>query len=351
MSEPEEHTPGDGQSGTRTAGADNGSFARGCAAFYGLAVGDALGMPTQLMSRDEVRQRYGRVTTFLAAAPDHPLAPGLAAGTVTDDTEQAVLLGRHLVAHNGHVDPRALAAEFVAWEHDVRSRGSLDLLGPSTRAAVAAILAGTPVDESGRHGMTNGAAMRATPIGIMMPSHDLDALVERVVEASSVTHNTGVAIAGAAAVSAAVSAAIDGADLESVVETAVQAAELGAARGHWVAGADVGRRIQWAVSIADPADPAASETELYRSIGTSLATQESVPAAFGLLATYPGDPWAVCCSAASLGGDADTVAAMAGAVAGALTGPSGIPGWARETVNRVNRFDPSGLVADLLALR
>lgn len=333
------------------AATDDSRFARGLAAFYGLAVGDALGMPTQLMSRDDVRKRYGRITRFLAADPDHPLAPGLAAGSVTDDTEQAVLLGRHLVAHHGHVDPEALAAELVAWEDDMRSRGSLDLLGPSTKAAVAAILAGTSIEESGRYGTTNGAAMRATPIGILMPSGDLDALVDRVVEASRITHNTGVAIAGAAAVSGAVSAAIDGADLESVIDTAVRAAELGASRGHWVASADVARRIQWAASIADPADPEGSETELYRSIGTSLATQESVPAAFGLLATYPGDPWAVCCAAASLGGDADTVAAMAGAVAGALAGISGIPGWARETVSRVNRFDPSALVADLLALR
>ena len=45
-------------------------------------------------------------------------------------------------------------------------RGSLDLLGPSTKRAVAAVLAGTPPEEAGATGDTNGAAMRITPVGI-----------------------------------------------------------------------------------------------------------------------------------------------------------------------------------------
>ena len=49
--------------------------------------------------------------------------------------------------------------------------------------------------------------MRITPVGLIMPTDDLEALVDLVVEASRVTHHTGVAIAGAAAVAAAVAAA------------------------------------------------------------------------------------------------------------------------------------------------
>jgi len=112
-------------------------------ALYGLAIGDALGMPTQLLSRQEITGRWGPLLSgFEPAPPGHPIAAGMPAGAVTDDTEQAVLLGRLLLS--GPVDPRELADALVAWERDMAARGSLDLLGPSTRRAVEAVLAGTP---------------------------------------------------------------------------------------------------------------------------------------------------------------------------------------------------------------
>ena len=88
------------------------------------------------------------------------------AGTVTDDTEQAVLLARLLVKGHGTIDPHELAAALTEWERDMAERGSLDLLGPSTKRAVAAILAGVPPEEAGAAGTTNGAAMRIAPVGI-----------------------------------------------------------------------------------------------------------------------------------------------------------------------------------------
>jgi ADP-ribosylglycohydrolase len=67
-------------------------------ALYGLAIGDALGMPTQLLSRPEIVAHWGPLLAgFEPAPPGHPIAAGLPAGTVTDDTEQAVLHGRLLV--------------------------------------------------------------------------------------------------------------------------------------------------------------------------------------------------------------------------------------------------------------
>ena len=64
---------------------------------------------------------------------------------------------------------------------------------------------------------------------------------------------------------------------------------------------------------------------IYTLVGTSLATQESVPAAFAVLAAEPADPWQACLLAASLGGDCDTIAAMAGAIAGACHGVTAFP--------------------------
>jgi ADP-ribosylglycohydrolase len=312
---------------------------RALGALYGLAIGDALGMPTQMMSREGIAARFGSITDFEPAARDHPIAAGMAAGRVTDDTEQALLLARLLVEGRGHVDPRRFAAELVAWEDDMRVRGSLDLLGPSTKRAVQAVLGGEPVDQAGRFGTTNGAAMRVTPVGIV--ARPGPALIDLVVEASFVSHNTGTALAGAAAVAAAVSAGIDGI---APLPAALDAAEQGARRGHWVAGADVAKRIVWARSLG-------SLDDIYELVGTSLATQESVPAAFGILALYAGDPWGAVCAAASLGGDSDTIAAMVGAIAGATHGIDAFPARARAKIERVNHLGLGAVSDRLLALR
>ena len=325
---------------------------RALGALYGLAIGDALGMPTQSLPRGEVVARYGGlIATFRAGPPGHPLAAGLPAGTVTDDTEQAVLLGRLVARSGGRVDPAELASELLAWEESMRARGSLDLLGPSSRRALDALASGAAVDEAGRYGVTNGAAMRVTPVGVATPSGDPRLLEDRVVAASRVTHNTGVALAGAAAVAAAVSAGIDGIPLPGVIEFAVAAAASAARRGHWVAGADVAARIAWATDLTAGLQPDQVIDTVYRLVGTSLATQESVPAAFAVAAAAPDDPWLACRIAASLGGDCDTIAAMTGAICGASHGMQAFPQAARDTVASVNGLSLDALASGLLAVR
>lgn len=324
---------------------------RATAALYGLAIGDALGMPTQLLSPADVIRQFGELSGFEPAAPDHPIAAGMPAGSVTDDTEQALLLADALIQGNGRVDAEAFAHSLVAWEADMKRRGSLDLLGPSTKAAVAAVIAGTPVAESGRRGTTNGAAMRVTPIGIVAESDDIPTLVDRVIEASALTHNTGIALAGASAVAAAVSAGIDGATLDEAIACGLAAARVGEERGYWIAGASVSARIQFALTLADPTNPTASLHRIRELIGTSLATQESVPAAFGILAVFEGAPWETCLAAAAGGGDSDTIAAMAGAIAGSLHGMSGFTPEAAERIRSVNGLDLDGKAEQLLHLR
>jgi ADP-ribosylglycohydrolase len=320
-------------------------------ALYGLAIGDALGMPTQLLSRPQIVDRWGPLLTGFEAAPDdHPIAAGMPEGAVTDDTEQAVLVGRLLVAGHGRVDPGELAAALLGWEREMAARGSLDLLGPSTKRALLAVEEGIPPTETGRHGDTNGAAMRITPVGIATAAGSLPALVDRVQQVSLVTHNTSVALAGAAAVAAAVSAGIDGASVPAATGMAIAAARLGVERGHWIAGADVAARIDWAAGLVAGTGPRQAAELIYSLVGTSLATQESVPAAFAVLSAVPDDPWRACLLAASLGGDTDTIAAMAGAIAGACHGPGAFPAHAIETVDR-NGLDLAGLADSLLELR
>jgi ADP-ribosylglycohydrolase len=321
-------------------------------ALYGLAIGDALGMPTQSLCRAEIVARYGAlVSAFRPGPPGHPLAAGLPAGTVTDDTEQAVLLARLLIEGAGDIDPAELAGRLLAWEESMRARGSLDLLGPSSKRALTALAAGAGVDEAGRYGVTNGAAMRVAPVGIATPSGDLRLLVDRVVAASRVTHNTGVALAGAAAVAAAVSAGIDGVPLPGAIVLACSAAASAAGRGHWAAGADVASRIEWAAGVVAGLGPDEVIDIVYRLVGTSLATQESVPAAFAVAAAVPDDPWLACRIAASLGGDCDTIAAMTGAICGASHGVRSFPREARDTVASVNGLDLDALATGLFAVR
>jgi ADP-ribosylglycohydrolase len=316
---------------------------RALAALHGLAIGDALGMPTQLMSRAAIAERFGAIDGFRDAAPDHPIAAGLPAGSITDDTEQALLVAHALIERDGHLDAGDMARRLAEWEDGMRARGSLDLLGPSTRAAVAAVLAGTPPEEAGSYGSTNGAAMRVTPVGIAVPSgDDMSRLVDAVHDSARVSHDTGVAISAAAAVAAAVSAGISGATWQEATDHAVRAAQAAEGRGHWVAGASIAARIRLAVEQV-------RGDEIIALIGTSLASQESVPAAFGFLAIAKGDGWTAAKMAAAAGGDTDTVAAMAGAIAGACG--SMFPAEAIATVTTVNSLDLEPVVDGLLALR
>src|SRR5215467_10729736 len=193
--------------------------------------------------------------------------------------------------------------------------------------------------------------MRVAPVGIATSSRDPRLLEDRVVAASRLTHNTGVALAGAAAVAAAVSAGIDGDPLPMAIGRAVAAAASAASRGHWTAGADVAARIAWATGLVAGLPRHQVIGTVYRLVGTSLATQESVPAAFAVAAAIPDDPWLACRLAASLGGDCDTIAAMTGAICGACHGAQAFPQEALDIVASVNDLGLEALAAGLLTVR
>jgi ADP-ribosylglycohydrolase len=151
-------------------------------------------------------------------------------------------------------------------------------------------------------------------------------------------------------VAAAVSAGVSGTGIAGATALAVEAARLATTRGHWVAGADVAARIEWATRLVAGRDQAEAAELIYTLVGTSLATQESVPAAFAVLAVEPADPWRACLLAASLGGDCDTIAAMAGAITGACHGVESFPPDALAVIDAKD-FGLPGLADDLYALR
>ncbi|MBB6412174.1 ADP-ribosylglycohydrolase family protein [Mesorhizobium sangaii] len=331
--------------------AANKAIDRAMGALVGGAIGDALGMPTQLLSPARITELYGHVDDFVAPVADHPVSKGLLAGTVTDDTEQALLLGRILVESGDHFDHARWVNGLLDWEREVKARGSYDLLGPSTKRAIDAINNGLPAEEAGRSGDTNGAAMRIAPVGIMMPLEPLDALVAKVAETCRATHNTSIAIASAAAVAAAVSHGIAGGGWRAASDSAVAAARLGATLGHWVTGGDIAARIVWAQDMVRGKVMKDAIRLITDLVGTGVASQESVPAAFAVLEVAGGDPWQAAVISANLGGDTDTIGAIAAGMAGACTGFSRLPPQHVARLVGIDMSEVRALAADLMAAR
>lgn len=316
-------------------------------ALTGVALGDALGMPTQTLSRQEIAGTYGRVHGFVAPVQGHPVSHGLQAAMVTDDTEQTLLLARQLISDPHVFDCQGWARALLDWEADVRARGLRDLLGPSSKAALQALMAGVPLSQTGRKGTTNGAAMRIVPVALATPACDMPLLVDRVAETCLVTHNTGEAIGAASAVAMVVSLGIEGAGFEQAVGAALQAAECGNRRGAAIGETDMAGRIALALDIARGGD----EAELALRVGTSVASRDSVAAAFGVVRLAGGDPWQAGLIAANIGDDTDTIGAIAVAMAGACAGLHALPEDSVKQLFHVNHLDLEPLVSALLEIR
>lgn len=347
---------------------------RATGALAGLALGDALGMPTQALSPASITRLYGAVTGLVDASPEQPYAPLAPAGSVTDDTEQAWLLAEQLLDPSpdsggaGHIEPRALAQALMNWEEDMIDRGSLDLLGPSTKAALEELRAGAEPGTTGRTGTTNGAAMRVTPVGIAYTTGApaaweplfgtgghacLTAFGQAVRESCLVTHNTIQGFQAAGLVAAAVSHGIDGADTLTAVHLAQATVASLPAQGTWAPNASVLAVASSAVEYAaDHAGDDASFLMWVRDhVGTCVESTESIPTALALAVRYRHRPWEGLLAAANLGGDTDTIGAITGAILGATHGVRAFPAQALARVQAVSDLDPGALAARLLRLR
>mgnify|MGYP002740276565 FL=1 len=334
-------------------------LSRAYGAFAGLALGDALGMPTQAMSPEQIRAVYGRVTGLVDGDASQPYAPGMPAGSVTDDTEQALLIASLLVrgrgSSSGHValDAGDFSHALLSWEDSMIERGSLDLLGPSTKAALERVRAGEDPLTVGGLGTTNGAAMRVTPIGIAVSTADPEAFADAVWSSCQVTHATRQGFQSAALVAAAVSLALDwpeasASDMTTLLWKAVSYVESLPERGAWTPDPDVVAATRRAIQLV--ANPASSSLEcLVEQIGTSVASAHAIPMAFALLARDPS-PRALL-DAANLGGDTDTIGAIAGAILGSVLGVEAFDTAMLTQVELTSRLDLPSIALELLALR
>jgi ADP-ribosylglycohydrolase len=271
------------------------------------------------------------------------------AGRITDDTEQAIALTDAL--EEGFTTA-VVAAHLNKWFVSVGGEHSL-AVGPSTKRALMAYQAGTPVSEIGLTGVTNGAAMRISPIGVYaaLAGLSLEQLADLVAIACMPTHATTPANSGATALAAAIAAGINGGNWEAVMAAAVAGAKAGERRGKWTYAADVAARIGLARQLAASAR---SKTEMAgfmsEIVGAGEPSTESVPAAIGIADFACGDPHLAIEISGNLRGDTDTVAAMAGAVCGAYAGENALPRQWRELVEKVNKLDISRWAERLAAV-
>lgn len=287
---------------TRPAVRESSDAAAG--ALVGAFVGDALGMPYEGRPAREIP---GSVEMRAGRAP---------AGSYTDDTQMMIALAESLV-RCGTVDEDDLASTFR--EHFDERRG----YGSGTRAVIGLWEAGVPVSEAaqrlfdGTGSLRNGAAMRVAPIGVRF-HRDENRLIAEARRSAGVTHTHPEGVDGAVVQAVAVGAAMRG---EPPFPAAVAAARTPALE----------RRLEALSRLAGhELDP--------RVLGGSggkvpFTAAGSVPVAVALGSFSAGFEEAVTIAVRS-GGDTDTVAAMAGAIAGARFGLHAIPRrWYRALEN------------------
>ena len=275
---------------------------------YGQALGDAFAMPASIHPDDTARN-FGWLDSWQAAPDDHLVHAGLPAGRITDDSEQAFSIAQAVIAAGG-LTLDAVVAGLLAWYERVDGDQS-PYVGPSTRRGIQALKRGEDPKTAGLWGDTNGAPMRIAPIGLLHPG-DVAAAVRDAVTVCMPTHFTQPAVSGAAAAAAAVSMAmLDG----------VRGAELGRQQGRKWFGASVSFKIRQALAIARSGQSMQTRLRrLYDEVGATLNVPETVGSAFGVLAMAKGDPKQTAILAANLSGDADTIAAIACAIAGTYAG-------------------------------
>jgi ADP-ribosyl-[dinitrogen reductase] hydrolase len=282
--------------------------ARARAAFLGFALGDALGATVEFMTPAEIRAAHGVHRELVGGGWLR-----LRAGRVTDDTEMSLCVARAVEAAAGW-DPREVAQRFAAW-----LRGGPTDVGSTVRRGIRRFmlegtLAGPPND--GDAG--NGAAMRMVPVALATLGDG--ALMARwAVEQAHLTHHHPLS------------------DLACVhVGELVQLACLGRSKAQL-------RRASEAFVARAPA----FAFEPYRGLATGYVVDTVQTVLHFLHATRGFEACLV--SVANQGGDADTTAALAGAIAGAYYGPEQLPArWLRR-LDRAVREEIEELAERLVA--
>lgn len=276
--------------------------AHGC--LIGLAIGDSFGDAARTADNHFL---YGITTDFRAGLP----APG------TDDTEFALLTAAALLQSRG-----ALTVEHVlaAWREHVIALEVMNRGGASEREAAANIRRGILPPLSGQynsHCMSDGAAMRSAPIGIACAGDPQRAAKLTEIDAGISHWREG--IWGAQAVAAGVAAAMAGASVDEIIATAMRV--IPPESWLYFSMQKALHLLQGSPSWEDAWMP------LHDALWTEYkaVAPEAVASAFAVFKMMNGDFKKSIIWAGNFGRDADTIAAIAGALSGAVHGASAIP--------------------------
>ncbi len=277
-------------------------------ALLGLAVGDALGAPAENMKPSEIRARWGRITGYVADRP---------AGT--DDTEYAIFSGLLLARHGAALTQADVETAWHEWIAD-REEGPFRGAGFSERGTLENLRRGlaAPISAQHRHAWSDGLAMRAAPHGVFAAGRPAEAARLAAID-GSVSHE-GEGIYGGQAVAAGVAAAMAGASTVAVVASALAVVP----DDSWTA-----RCLRRAMTAAHRGERAVRSAVVIGGYPWTDLAPEAVALAFGAYAAADGDFTDAVLTAVNMGRDADTTAAVAGALAGATRGVHAIPpDWA-----------------------
>ncbi|HEY3322355.1 MAG TPA: ADP-ribosylglycohydrolase family protein [Planctomycetota bacterium] len=278
-------------------------------ALLGTAVGDAIGLPREGLSR-------GRALRMFGAPPlRHRFLFGR--GMCSDDTEHAIMVAQALLASGG--EPKRFART-LAWHLRWWLLGVPAGVGWATLRSILRLWLGYSPENSGVYSAGNGPAMRSALIGLFTHD-DLEKLKALVRASTRLTHTDPRAEEGALAVALAARACLHPADstasfrqqvFGSIFEN-IRNAELVALL----------QRTQHA--LEDGASPEEFAAQIGCEKGISGFVCHTVPAAIFCWLRYPQDFRAAVEAVIMLGGDADTTGAITGALAGASVGAAEIP--------------------------
>ena len=300
----------------------------------GTAVGDALGMPIEGLSHQNVRTYYKGIKEYR----DDDQRGDLSAGQWTDDTQMTFALVRALTDHpdSPAAWPSAVAEEYVNLGSGNRRRRRW---GETTTTAVDRLANGTPPSESGVPDRpTDGAAMRAAPLGVWWAAQDVDRddAFEAVRPVLAVTHRHPIALVAGWGQAAAVHTLLDQSP-DTFERAAFWNMLLGAttwAEAHLDATDRVSSRLR---DLTDRLD--AFPLDLRDACdGVGVRAEEAWPFACAMVARRAHLLENTLLSGINVGGDADTTGAMMGAMLGALHGWSAFPSEWQKGLEAADRL-------------
>lgn len=318
---------------------------------YGQLLGDAMGMPSELWPQPLIQNFFGWIDQFLDGPQENTAACYFKKAQFTDDTAMALALTDAIIEKKGLICPETIAKHILSW---AQAFGAFDknILGPSSKLALTSLLNGKSIETLENNGLTNGAAMRAAPLGCLIPTSDTLHFIQQVTLASSPTHKSDIAVAGAVCVAWAISKAIDGSSWQEIKLGLPTITEIAQKQKTTTFSPSLAVRIELAFNIATQHRSQRSLlTDIYQTIGTGTLAIESVPAAFAMVEIAQTDPNQCAILSANLGGDTDTIGAMATAICGALNGIQSIRKDFIQQLNETNQVDIEDYSLKLYTLR